>query len=96
MQTSAVTTGLVWNGLGWSNTIYEADIDINTSYPWVNGSTNNTFDVGNSFTHELGHLLGLDHSDVSDATTWATIPWTGEISKRSLSTDDINGAKDIY
>ena len=47
------------------------------------------------FLHELGHALGLDHSNVSGATMW---PSTGpnDLSARSLSQDDINGACALY
>lgn len=52
-------------------------------------------DVRNTVTHELGHLLGLDHTDVSDATMFATAP-TGETRKRTLHDDDIAGMCAIY
>ena len=30
--------------------------------------TRDAFDIGNTMTHEIGHLLGLDHTPVSSAT----------------------------
>lgn len=94
MECRAVTTSLVWNGIGWSNTIFEADIDINTSYAWGNGSAS-LYDIGQVFTHELGHLLGLDHSSVTGATMISgSAP--GETYKRTIEADDINGILYIY
>jgi hypothetical protein len=94
MQCNATSTSLVWNGLYWSNTIFEADIDVNTSYAWGNGSAT-LYDIGQVFTHELGHLLGLDHSNVSGATMWSgSAP--GETYKRSIEQDDIDGILNIY
>ncbi len=95
METFAITTGLVWNGIWWVNTIYEADVDINISEPWGNGAAGSN-DIGNAFTHELGHVLGLgEEPDVTDATMFPGAA-PGETKKRTLDTDDIYGLKDIY
>ncbi len=52
-------------------------------------------DLENVATHEVGHYLGLAHSDVSGSTMWcAATP--GEIEKRSLADDDIAGACAVY
>jgi uncharacterized protein (TIGR03382 family) len=52
-------------------------------------------DVQNTLTHEIGHILGLDHSRVSSATMFASAP-LGETSKRVLDDDDIEGLCAIY
>lgn len=52
-------------------------------------------DIQNTATHEVGHLLGLDHSPFPDATMYASAP-RGETSKRRLSGDDIEGVCAIY
>ena len=52
-------------------------------------------DIQNTVTHEAGHVLGLGHTPVADATMYASAP-EGETSKRSLATDDIQGVCDIY
>jgi hypothetical protein len=53
------------------------------------------YDVRNTVTHEAGHFLGLAHSVDSSATMYAFAP-IGEVSKRSLHPDDIQGICDIY
>ena len=52
-------------------------------------------DVQNTITHEAGHSLGLDHTLDPNATMYATAP-EGEVSKRVLGADDIQGICDIY
>ena len=53
------------------------------------------YDIQNTVTHEAGHTLGLDHSSDPNATMNATAN-EGEISKRVLGSDDIQGICDIY
>jgi hypothetical protein len=46
-------------------------------------------------THEIGHLVGLDHPDVYEATMyWAVGPC--DDSKTTLEESDINGVTFIY
>lgn len=52
-------------------------------------------DVENTLVHEIGHLIGLDHSQERDATMYAEAA-RGETSKRSLHRDDVAGVCDIY
>lgn len=53
-------------------------------------------DLLNTLTHEVGHFLGLDHpDDREDATMWGSAP-PGEIDKRTLHPDDVNGLCAIY
>jgi len=97
MQTYATTTGWEWAGLWLVHAIYEADIDVNTSHAWSNSPNGNstTYDVWNAFTHELGHLLGLDHSTVTGASMVSGSS-VGTIYKRDIHQDDIDGIKDLY
>jgi MYXO-CTERM domain-containing protein len=58
-------------------------------------TSNPATDLRNVATHEFGHFLGLSHSNVDGSTMWCNAD-QGEVSKRSLATDDIEGLCDIY
>jgi uncharacterized protein (TIGR03382 family) len=52
-------------------------------------------DLENTLVHEIGHVIGLDHSPVRDATMYASAP-AGETSKRDLGDDDRAALCAIY
>jgi len=56
-------------------------------------------DLRNTVTHEVGHLIGLDHPPAQarfeDATMFASAP-SCEVQKQTLAEDDIQGLCDIY
>ena len=45
-------------------------------------------------THEFGHSLGLQHSDVEDAIMYPY--YTGYVANMRLHSDDINGIRSLY
>jgi len=51
--------------------------------------------LDNTVTHEMGHLLGLDHSGTSEATMYASAP-PGETKKSTLHGDDRQGLCAAY
>jgi MYXO-CTERM domain-containing protein len=51
--------------------------------------------LANIVTHEAGHFIGIGHSDVDEATMYASADRTS-VGKRSLEQDDINAVCDIY
>ena len=53
------------------------------------------YDVEAHVTHEVGHLIGLDHSGVLSAVMSPRYS-SGEARARMLEKDDITGASDIY
>ena len=53
------------------------------------------YDVQDVATHELGHLLGLDHSPWAGATMYPYVDPT-ILLHRSLSQDEIHGMRDMY
>ena len=52
-------------------------------------------DLQNALTHEVGHILGLDHSLDPEATMYA-VTSRGDLEKRSLASDDEQGAQFLY
>ncbi len=68
------------------------DIGINAEdYEWTVEENGAVMDIENVMAHELGHVLGLGHSDIDDlATMWETTQ-SGELIKRNLRPDDENG-----
>src|SRR5687767_11760000 len=46
-------------------------------------------------THELGHALGLSHSNYSDATMYPNYSYCSQ-EGRTLASDDVNGLKALY
>lgn len=82
-----------------SGAILESDLAINPRVPFSTDGTPGTFDLESTFVHELGHLLGLDHSGVVGATMQ---PRQGQNSinpaftGRTLSEDDLAGIRSIY
>jgi MYXO-CTERM domain-containing protein len=52
-------------------------------------------DLRNTMTHEVGHVLGLSHSDLRASTMFARAA-QGETRKRVLSADAVEGMCDIY
>ncbi len=78
--------------------IYDADMEINTyqyRFGIVSDPTDEVVDLQNTLTHELGHVLGLDHSMVMNATMY---PYAigGETYMRDLFEDDIMAIETIY
>nr|XP_043627977.1 metalloendoproteinase 5-MMP-like [Erigeron canadensis] len=60
---------------------------------WVVGAVPNAYDVETLALHEIGHLLGLGHSQVRNAIMWPT--FNSGVTK-GLSSDDIRGMRALY
>jgi hypothetical protein len=92
---TAFAVTIVWHSTS-SGEIYDADLLVNERFsPYVicpdGGCTQpNHIDLENVITHEAGHFFGLAHSEVLAATMYARAP-RGEVSKRTLETDDVLG-----
>lgn len=76
------------------------DADIVTNYAgfaWASaGETcSNEIYVEGVMTHEVGHMLGLAHSNVSGATMYPTVAYCDN-GPASLATDDRNAINDLY
>ena len=73
-------------------TIFDSDIVINPNYLFSTDGTTNSTDFQSVMTHELGHLLGSNHSAILGATMY---PFAGP-AQRVLSADDVAYATAVY
>ena len=63
-------------------------------HTWCIGAQTGAYDVETIALHEIGHLLGLQHSSVGGAVMFPTVSsnWTN----RALTADDIEGIRRLY
>jgi len=75
-----------------SGAILDADVIFNgVDYDWSTTGAEDTFDVQDVLTHEIGHFIGLDHSPTASGSMWPYVSPTQWL-HRSLSLDDRSGA----
>lgn len=77
--------------------LVDVDILFNRKFRWsvAREGESGKADLQSIATHEIGHLFGLDHPPVPDATMfWSAVE--GETHKRTLAADDIQGICHIY
>ena len=71
------------------------DMAINESFDWTTSGQKGKHDLHNAITHEVGHAVGMGHSEVLDATMFADSQM-GDTAKRSLAEDDAQGLRYLY
>ena len=81
--------------------IVEADIALNPNELFSSDGTPGTYDLESTFAHEVGHLLGLEHSAIIGATMQPRQAQNGvyglpAFTQRTLSADDAAGARALY
>jgi hypothetical protein len=92
-----------------SGSIAEADVSINPHPKTEEGAdlqfstdgSPGTYDLEATFTHEIGHLLGLDHSPVLGSTMQSRQAFNGTfglpaLTERTLSEDDRQRIRSLY
>jgi len=73
----------------------ESDIVLSQAFTYSTSAEANKFDIQGVVTHEIGHVLGLDHSGLVSSVM---VPFAAvaQLDQRTLAYDDIAGAVEIY
>jgi predicted Zn-dependent protease len=84
-----------------SGFISEGDVAVNPTTQFSTDGTAGTYDLETTLTHELGHVLGLEHSGLAGAIMQPRQTRNGTfdlpaIRRRRLSDDDRAGLRAIY
>ncbi|HBP20949.1 MAG TPA: hypothetical protein DEA08_24580, partial [Planctomycetes bacterium] len=75
--------------------ITDADILVDARRTFSTRGDADAFDLQSVITHEVGHLLGLDHSPVH-GSTMTPVPALGDTRLRSLSPDEEAAVRALY
>ncbi len=77
--------------------ILGADLELNAqvSWSWEETPPPEKVDLQSVLTHEVGHMLGIAHSDVEDSVMIASYQ-PGSTTLRKLSSDDVTAVCTVY
>ncbi|MFF0097661.1 matrixin family metalloprotease, partial [Streptomyces canus] len=65
-----------------------------SEHTWVIGVAVGSLDVESVALHEIGHILGINHTNVPGSVMWPSTAYNS--TKRALTLDDINGLRALY
>jgi hypothetical protein len=71
------------------------DIHVNGQVSWATDGRPDAFDLQAALVHEIGHVLGLEHSEVPSAAMFPSIE-RGATWRRSLDQDDVEAVQELY
>jgi hypothetical protein len=94
---AATLTGYYTTQAG-DDRINDADVYTNTSvalYSSRESGCSAGYDIDGIMAHEVGHVIGIGHSNVSGATMYPSVS-ACNTGNRSLATDDLNARDDLY
>jgi predicted Zn-dependent protease len=94
---AATLTGY-YTTLTGDDRINDADVYTNTSvalYSSRESGCSAEYDIDGIMAHEVGHVIGIGHSNVVGATMYPSVS-ACNTGNRSLATDDINAKNDLY
>jgi hypothetical protein len=78
--------------------IYDADVYTNTAYQYYSSGESGCsaeYDIDGIMAHEVGHVIGIGHSNVSGATMYPTVS-ACNTANRTLASDDFAARDDLY
>ena len=94
---AATLTGYYTSQTG-DDRIYDADVYTNTSiqfYSSRESGCSGEYDIDGVMAHEVGHVIGIGHSNVSGATMYPSVSACNS-GNRSLASDDFAARDDLY
>ena len=81
------------------NTINDADVYTNTKYKYTSSKETDgcsaEYDIDGIMVHEVGHVIGIGHSNVAGATMYPTVS-SCNFNNRTLEADDVAAKNDLY
>ncbi len=77
-----------------SGQLFHFDIRLNPTVDWAVDGDDDCFDLESAVTHEVGHVLGLEHTEVDEAAMFAVLG-PGYL-RRGLHDDDEEGLRFLY